>query len=117
MYVEVMSPRGRGRELQEDDRKILRSALKVGDLEEVVTAIRTCELSDFHMKRGAHANRPGGKYKSLGSIFKPKTTKGQTWRSRLEWWLEKAEEAEAAGGSVVVDVNEEARIMREEQGL
>jgi hypothetical protein len=111
-----MKPRPRARELQPDDRKILAAALKVGDLEELFTAIKTCERSDYHMKRGEFKNRPGGPYKSVGKIFKPRPTKGESWRSRLDWWLDKAEELESSG-SVTVDVNEEARLIREEQGL
>lgn len=113
-YVVVMNPRGRGRELQPDDRKIIREALKVGDVEELETAIRTCAASDYHMKRGKHKNRPGGRHKSIGSIFKPRATKGQTWRSRLEWWLEKAEELDA-GKKPEFDVNAEAERIRREQ--
>jgi Helix-turn-helix domain len=113
-YVVVMNPRGRGRELQPDDRKIIRKALKVGDVGELETAIRTCEASDYHMKRGKHKNRPGGRHKAIGSIFKPRATKGQTWRSRLEWWLDKAEELEQ-GKKPEFDVNAEAERIRREQ--
>jgi len=113
-YVVVMNPRGRGRELQPDDRKIIREALKVGDVGELETAIRTCEASDYHMKRGKHKGRPGGRHKSIGSILKPRATKGQTWRSRLEWWLDKAEELEQ-GKKPEFDVNAEAERIRREQ--
>jgi hypothetical protein len=113
-YVVEIKPRGRGRELQPDDRKILRDVLKVADVEEVETAIRECAASDFHMKRGKHKNRQGGPYKSLGKIFKPRPTKGETWRSRIEWWLDRAEEREGSG-EVTFDVNAEAKRIREEQ--
>lgn len=115
-YVVVMKPRGRGRELQPDDRKILREVLKVADPEEVDRAIRECEASDFHMKRGKHKNRNGGKYNSLGKIFKPRPTKGETWRSRIEWWLDRADERKG-NTTPAFDVNAEAKRIREEQGL
>jgi hypothetical protein len=113
-YVVVMNPRGRGRELHPDDRKILREVLKVADPEEVDRAIRECEASDFHMKRGKHKNRPGGKYNSLGKIFKPRPTKGETWRSRIEWWLDRADER-SSDSTPVFDVNAEAERIRREQ--
>lgn len=113
-YVVEMKPRGRGRELHADDRKILRDVLKVADPEEVATAIAECAASDFHQKRGKHKNRPGGKYNSLGKIFKPRPTKGETWRSRIEWWLDRAEERKG-NGEVTFDVNAEAKRIREEQ--
>lgn len=113
-YVVEMNPRGRGRELQPDDRKILRAVLKVADLEEVEKAIAECQASDFHMKRGKHKNRPGGKYNSLGKIFKPRPTKGETWRSRIEWWLDRAEER-SSNSTPAFDVNAEAKRIREEQ--
>lgn len=113
-YVVEMKPRGRGRELHGDDRKILRDVLKVADPEEVDTAIAECAASDFHMKRGKHKNRPGGKYNSLGKIFKPRPTKGETWRSRIEWWLDRAEERKG-DSTPEFDVNAEAQRIREEQ--
>lgn len=114
-YVAVMKPRGRGVDLQPDDRAIIRSALKAGDVAELEAAIATCGASDFHMKRGAYKTRKGGKFKSIGQIFKPRPTKGESWRSRLEWWLDLAEEADE--GAVEFDVNAEAERMRREQGL
>lgn len=113
-YVVKMNPRGRGRELQPDDRKILRAVLKVADVDEVERAIVECEASDFHMKRGKHKNRPGGKYNSLGKIFKPRPTKGETWRSRIEWWLDRADER-SGDSTPAFDVNAEAKRIREEQ--
>lgn len=113
-YVLLMKPRGRGCELHPDDRKILREVFKVADLEEVKAAIRECEASDFHMKRGKHKNRQGGKYNSLGKIFKPRSTKGETWRSRIEWWLDRAEERKD-DSTPAFDVNAEAKRIREEQ--
>lgn len=116
-YVVEIKPRGRGRDLQPDDRKILRDVLKVADLVEVETAIRECQASDFHQKRGKHKNRPGGKYNSLGKIFKPRPTKGETWRSRIEWWLDRAEERQGGPSSVspMDFMNAEAKRIREEQ--
>lgn len=118
-YLDVMKPRlAEADQIPDDDRKILREAAKVAkSAEPLEAAIRTCAASDYHMKRGAHKDRPGGKYKSLGQIFKPRPTKGETWRSRLEWWLEKAEELEAGKAPDFEDVNERAKRIREEQGL
>lgn len=113
-YVAVMNPRGRGRELHADDRRILREVLKVADPPEVDRVIEECAASDFHMKRGKHKNRPGGKYNSLGKIFKPRSTKGETWRSRIEWWLDRADERKG-DPSATFDVNAEAKRIREEQ--
>lgn len=115
-YVETMKPRGRGRELQPDDRKIIRDALKVGDVAELQAAITACEASDWHQKRGEHASRSGGKYRSIAKILKPRPRREETWRSRLEWWLDRAEE-NAAGEKPKFDVNAEAERMRREQGL
>jgi hypothetical protein len=75
-----------------DDVAILRKALSVAEEAEVLTVIDACAASDYHQKRGAHRQRKGGKYNAVGKIFKPRPSKGETWRSRIEWWLEKREE-------------------------
>jgi hypothetical protein len=113
-YVAVMKPPPRGQVLHRDDRAILREVVKVADVAEAEIAIRECAASDFHMKRGKHRDRKGGKYKSIGKIFKPRPTKGETWRSRIEWWLEKAAEREA-GKTPQYDVNAEFDRIRKEQ--
>lgn len=115
-YVAVMKPRGRGADLDGESRKLIREALKVADVEELQRAIETCERSDFHMKRGKHATRPGAKYNKLPQIIKARRGRNETTRSRIEWWLEKADELEA-GADVAFDVNAEAEQMRREQGL
>lgn len=94
-YVAVMKPRKK--EAGEDDRLIIRNALKAGSVEELETCIKTCEASDYHMKRGAHVNRKGEKYKSLGKIMKPRPRLGESQRSRIDWWLDRSESAGAAG--------------------
>lgn len=115
-YVAVMKPRGRGAQLDPESRKLIREALKVADVEELQRAIETCERSDFHMKRGKHSTRPGAKYNKLPQIIKARRGRNETTRSRIEWWLEKADELEA-GADVAFDVNAEAEQIRREQGL
>lgn len=90
-YVSVMQPRNPL--LHEDDRAIIRKALAVASPDELILCIRTCERSDYHMKRGQHINRKGGKYNAIGKIFKPRPRRGETQRSRIEWWLDRSEEA------------------------
>jgi hypothetical protein len=113
-YVKSMNPRGRGRELDAESRKLIREALKVADVAELQRAIETCERSDFHMKRGKHKTRPGGKYNALAQIIKARRGRNETTRSRIEWWLDKADELDQ-GKEVVFDVNAEAERIRREQ--
>jgi hypothetical protein len=113
VYVESMKPRRT--ELHPDERKIIRDALKVASADELSICILTCSRSDYHMKRGAHSGRSGGKYNKLGQILKPRPRRGETARSRIDWWLEKAEEE--ARQQPQFDVNAEAERMRREQGL
>ena len=115
-YVAVMKPRGRGAQIDAESRKLIREALKVADVEELQRAIETCERSDYHMKRGKHKTRNGGKYNKLPQIIKARRGRNETTRSRVEWWLEKADEL-AAGADVAFDVNAEAEQIRREQGL
>ena len=115
-YVKSMNPRGRGRELDPEARKLIREALKVADVEELQRAIETCARSDFHMKRGKHKTRPGGKYNALAQIIKARRGRNETTRSRIEWWLDRAEELDQGkGGDDVFDVNAEAERIRREQ--
>jgi len=95
VYVAVMNPRHK--EAGEDDRLIIRAALKAGTPEELMTCIQTCEQSDFHMKRGQHAARKGGKHNALGKILKPRPRYEETQRSRIDWWLDRANPAAVAG--------------------
>lgn len=97
-YVEVLKKRRK--EPGDDELALIRHALTVGSVEELKVCIEECAASDFHQKRGRHKNRKGGKYNSLGDIFKPRKERGQTWRSRIDWWLEKREErgGDAGGG-------------------
>ncbi|HXR31467.1 MAG TPA: helix-turn-helix domain-containing protein [Solirubrobacterales bacterium] len=113
-YVKSMNPRGRGRELDPEARKLIREALKVADVEELQRAIETCARSDFHMKRGKYKNRQGGKYNALAQIIKARRGRNETTRSRIEWWLDRAEEFDA-GKEDVFDVNAEAERIRREQ--
>lgn len=113
-FVSVMSPRGKGKLLDAESRKLIRDALKVADVDELQRAIETCEKSDFHMKRGKYKNRPGGKYNALAQIIKSRRGRNETTRSRIEWWLDQAEELDE-GKKVVFDVNAEAARIRAEQ--
>ncbi len=94
-YVAVMKPRRV--EAAADDRIVIRNALQVASVEELEICIRECEKSDYHMKRGEHAQRAGGKYNALGKILKPRPRLGETQRSRLDWWLDRADSAGSAG--------------------
>jgi hypothetical protein len=113
-FVAVMNPRGRGAELDSESRKLIRDALKVADVAELQRAIETCGRSDFHMKRGKHKSRSGARYNKLPQIIKARRGRNETTRSRIEWWLEKADDLDA-GKEVVFDVNAEAERIRREQ--
>jgi hypothetical protein len=94
-YVTVMQPRRTA--AGEEERAFITKALKVASVEELVVCIRSCEASDYHMKRGKHANRPGGKYNSIGKILHPRPRFGETQRSRIDWWLDKEKSSGVAG--------------------
>jgi hypothetical protein len=89
-YLQVMPVRSQ--KLGDDDRAIIRGALKVASVEECIRCIDTCEQSDYHMKRGKYEHRSGRKYNGLGSILKPRTRRGETVRSRIDFWLDRADE-------------------------
>lgn len=93
-WVEAMNPRYK--ELGDDDKLVIRNALRVATAHELEVCIRTCAASDYHMKRGQYAQRKGGKYNALGQILKPKPQKGMTQRARIDWWLDRAESAGVA---------------------
>lgn len=95
VYVAVMSPRQQ--QVGDDERLVIRAALKVATVEELVICIRACEASDFHMKRGVHVNRKGERYKSIAKILKPRPRREETQRSRIDWWLDRANAAGVAG--------------------
>lgn len=94
-YVAIMKPRKTA--AGEGERVIIRAALKEASVEELVTCIQACEASDYHMKRGRHLNRAGGKYNAIGKILKPRPRLGETQRSRVDWWLERSESSGVAG--------------------
>jgi hypothetical protein len=94
-YVAVMKPRHK--EAAPDDRIVIRNALQVATVEELEVCIRECEKSDYHMKRGEHARRVGGKYNALSKILKPRPRREETQRSRIDWWLDRADSAGSAG--------------------
>lgn len=100
-YVATFNPRRV--KLDEDERAVIRAALRVCDedrgVEELKRCITTCSRSDWHMRRGEYANRPGKKHYSLVSILKPRKSKGQTQRSRIDMWLDLAAEFDAKGES------------------
>lgn len=89
-YVAAMKPRTTA--AGEGERLIIRAALKVATPEELILCIETCAASDYHMKRGQYAGRRGGKYNALGTILKPRPRFEETQRSRIDWWLDRAEE-------------------------
>ena len=91
-YCRVLGKRNPGRAPAPDERRILNDALRVAEPEEVRACFRACAASDYHMKRGRHKGRKGGRYNGLGTILKPRPRRGETQRSRIEFWLELAEE-------------------------
>jgi hypothetical protein len=95
VYVAVMNPRRK--EIADDERLVIRNALKVATADELAVCIRTCEASDYHMKREQHINRKGGRYNQLGKILKPRPRLGESQRSRIDWWLDRSEAAGVAG--------------------
>jgi hypothetical protein len=94
-YVRVMSPRRK--EAGDDDRLVIRNALKVASPQELIVCIEACNASDYHMKRGRHVERAGGKYNALSKILKPRPRREETQRSRIDWWLDRANAAGVAG--------------------
>lgn len=115
-YVDALEKKGRGAELQADARKIIAAALKAGSVSELITCVATNAASDYHQKRGEFKHRKGGKYNSIGQILKPRARNGETQRSRIEWWLEKAEE-QGLDQVEDADPNAEFRRIRREQGF
>jgi hypothetical protein len=93
-YVEFIKPRCEVAGVEE--RSFIHAALKAASTDEVIACIRVCSESDFHMKRGQFKNRKGGKYTGIGKILKPRPRLGETQRSRIEWWLDRAEESGSA---------------------
>lgn len=89
-YLQVMPVRSQ--KLGDDDRAVIRAALKVASVGECIRCIDTCEKSDYHMKRGKHAHRDGRKYNSIAQIFKPRRNRAETVRSRIDFWLDRADE-------------------------
>lgn len=94
-YVAVMKPRRTA--AGGDERLFIRNALKVATPEELILCVKTCEESDYHMKRGEHFQRHGGRYNALGKILKPRPKLGETQRSRIDWWLDRANSSGVAG--------------------
>lgn len=94
-YVETMNPRHKT--LGPGERQIIRSAVHEATADELKVCIRVCAESDYHMKRGQHTRRKGGKYNSLGKIMKPRPRLGETQRSRIDWWLDRDESSGVAG--------------------
>lgn len=94
-YVAVMKPRQQ--QVGDDERLVIRAALKVATPEELITCIEECERSDYHMKRGQYINRKGQAYKSLAKILKPRPRREETQRSRIDWWLDRANDSGVAG--------------------
>lgn len=86
-YVAAMKPRRTA--AGDEERLVIRRALKVATPEELIACIQSCAESDYHMKRGEHANRRGGKYNALAKILGPRPRLNETQRSRIDWWLDK----------------------------
>lgn len=96
-YVEVMAPRSAVP--GEDDKRLIRAALKVASAEELCRAINGCFASDYHMKRGRYEIRKGGKYNKLSQIIRGRSGK-ETTRERIDFFLERLDESGTGGGDV-----------------
>lgn len=80
-YVRVMEPRRK--EAGDEERRIIREALKVATADECKAAIRGCKASAFHM--GDNDRRK--KYNALSQILKGKRG-GKTTREQIDMFLE-----------------------------
>jgi hypothetical protein len=93
-HRELMKPRRQAPD--NDELRIVKAALKVATVDELIVCVEECHASDFHMKRGRHKSRRGGRHNTLGKILKPRPTKGETQRARVDFWLDKREERVSA---------------------
>lgn len=84
-YVVVMGKRKR--DLPAEERALIRDALKVATPDELCAAIDGCASSAFHMGD----NDRGKKYNQLPRIIKARRGHAETTRSRIEFFLELAE--------------------------
>jgi hypothetical protein len=84
-YVKLMKPRKQ--ELTADARDVIRIAMKVATAEECCEAITGCFKSDFHMRRGEFATRPGPKYNALSQILKGRRG-GRTTREQIDFFID-----------------------------
>jgi hypothetical protein len=100
-YVKVMRPRSDI--AGEDARRIIRQALKVAQgetemerAEELCRAIDGCAASPFHMGK----NERGRKYNKIGQILKGRPRRNETTRDRLDFFIDKWEQADAGLGNI-----------------
>lgn len=80
-YVAVMQPRSE--QFGEDDRRIVREALKVATAGECCEAIDGCKASDWHMGK----NDKRRKYNGLSQILKGKRG-GRTTREQIDFFID-----------------------------
>lgn len=88
-------PNKRQKRADEGQRKVIRNALKFGTADELKACIDANAASDWHQKRGADANRDGGKHNSLSLILAPKRPgpnypSGRSQREQIDYWLARA---------------------------
>jgi DNA-binding transcriptional ArsR family regulator len=95
-YVRVMEPRSDV--LGEDDRRIIRDALKVATVEECKRAISGCRSSSFHMGD----NQKRKKYNTLSQILRGKRGR-QTTRERIDFFLDLADKSGVQSGVTSAD--------------
>lgn len=115
-WVEVFQPRRAI--IDKVQRDIIRGALEVASVGECCTAIKELQASDYHQRRGKHANRPGKPYRYLRHALKGRPRRGESTRERIDWWLDMAEERAAeAPGSDLDRMNAQAERRLREQGL
>ncbi len=84
----------------EEERKIIRAALKVASVKECKEAIEGCRSSDYHMGN----NPQGRKYNTLSHILRGKRGK-RTTREQIDMLREIRDKAVAAGHAVVTSVD------------
>lgn len=97
-YVQYMTPRQT--RAGEDERKIIRAALKVANATECCQAIEGCAASGYHM--GDNPRRR--KYNKISHILKGKHGR-KTTREQIDMFLDIREKAVASGTAVLTSVD------------
>lgn len=97
-YVATMSPRGGRDKMGDEERRLVREALKVATALELKNAITGCTASAFHM--GENDRRR--KYNALSQIIKGKRG-GRTTREQIDFFLDIAAKSGVKSGVTSAD--------------